>query len=58
MKIVLLRLSLVGNLEKSLMLFYGTEWWERGYELINVRRKNRVVLVCRAYTSVLTTDFQ
>jgi hypothetical protein len=32
-KPVLLRLSLAGNLEKTLMPLYGTEWKERGYGL-------------------------
>jgi hypothetical protein len=32
-KSVLLRLSSAGNLEKSLMFLYGTEWRERGYGL-------------------------
>ncbi len=32
-KPVLLELSLVGNLEKTLMSLYGTKWKERGYEL-------------------------
>jgi hypothetical protein len=32
-KPVLLRLSLVINLEKPLMSLYGTEWRERGYGL-------------------------
>jgi hypothetical protein len=32
-KLVLLRLSLAGNLEKPLMSLYGTEWRERGYGL-------------------------
>jgi hypothetical protein len=32
-KTVLLRHSLVGNLEKPLMSLYGTEWRERGYGL-------------------------
>jgi hypothetical protein len=33
MQPVLLRLSLAGNLEKSLMSLYGTERRELGYEL-------------------------
>jgi hypothetical protein len=32
-KLVLLRLSLAGNLEKPLMSLYGTEWRERSYGL-------------------------
>ncbi len=32
-KLVLLRLSLAGNLEKPLMSLYGTEWREHGYGL-------------------------
>jgi hypothetical protein len=32
-KLVLLRLSLAGYLEKPLMSLYGTEWRERGYGL-------------------------
>ncbi len=32
-KPVFLRLSLAGNLEKSLMSLFGTEWRERGYGL-------------------------
>ncbi len=35
---VLLRLSLAGNLEKSLMILYGTEWRERGYGLKDFKK--------------------
>jgi hypothetical protein len=35
---VLLRLSLAGNLEKSLKCTYGTEWRERGYELEDFKK--------------------
>ncbi len=37
-KPVLLGLSLVGNLIKSLLSLYGTEWRERGYGLRGSRR--------------------
>jgi hypothetical protein len=36
-KPVLLRLSLAGNLVKSLLSLYGTEWREPGYGLRRLR---------------------
>ncbi len=49
-KLVLLGLSLAGNLVKPLLSLYGTEWRERGYGL-------RKVSVCVPYKRIKVQSF-